>query len=523
MEVFTIKGENVILMYHAADEAAEVGQQFAILERPSLREGLVVQVISNDSLEYPGLQQEIIQKILEERAATTNVILDREQGMGQIRNIKLALAKIRKKIHNGHWQRWDGWIPTRSVDISPIGPDTLIQNIIPTPTVPLNSFCGFKGHKVQFNGPNLNMVNVITGVKGSGKSHIAKHLLLALASANVPCIVFDINGEYINLPNVQALRWGENFSPNLAEVGYEMLVSVIEAIYPLTTETAKSVFDIRLPQAFTQRRDFCQKRGQTFTIDIPWLRQQYDWGGGSYVDDAIKRRLQMVEEMGLFLETTSPPQSQEEQEEGGEEVVSDLTTAYERAIQGRPIIFNMKGMETKLQTALVKAVNQLIEKICEREERNKAGRFPFMFYEEAHFYISEHTILNIITRGRHIGMASVFITNSPQKLPDTVFRQLDNLFLLNLTHKDDIRNVSKNSFTDEDTIDSFATRLPERHALIIGNLTDRYPLIVEILDLPPGVPPTGRTRSTWDRFTRTSTAMKEEDLQAINGGEEVPF
>lgn len=112
--------------------------------------------------------------------------------------------------------------------------------------------------------------------------------------------------------------------------------------------------------------------------------------------------------------------------------------------------------------------------------------------------------MNLITRGRHIGMASVFVTNTPQNLPDTVFRQLDNLFLLGLTHKDDIRNVSKNSFTDEDTIQSFATRMPYGHALIMGNATDRYPLIVSVNPLPEGIPTTGKTKSTWDRFNTAS-------------------
>lgn len=511
MEVFTIKGENVILMYHAADEAAEVGQQFAILERPSLREGLVVQVISNDSLEYPGLQQEIIQKILEERAATTNVILDREQGMGQIRNIKLALAKIRKKIHNGHWQRWDGWIPTRSVDISPIGPDTLIQNIIPAPTVPLNSFCGFKGHKVQFNGPNLNMVNVITGVKGSGKSHIAKHLLLALASANVPCIVFDINGEYTNLPNVQVLKWGENFIPELAQVGYDMLIRVQQAVYPLR-ETSEAVFLSRIKKTFEDRKKYLEEQGKAFSIDIEYLKN-LTWSDNDWVQSAIVRMLDIIDEKNLFLNTKNRKHNP----------ITNFNHVFNTATQGKPIVLDIRALESSLQSALVKSIHDMIEKICIEEANSGKGRFPFVFYEEAHFYVRDDVILNIITRGRHIGIGSIFITNTPQKLPDTVFRQLDNLFLLTLTHKDDIRNVSKNSFTDEDTIESFATRLPERHALIVGNLTDRYPLIVEILDLPPGVPPTGRTRSTWDRFTRTSTAMKEEDLQAINGGEEVPF
>jgi len=122
------------------------------------------------------------------------------------------------------------------------------------------------------------------------------------------------------------------------------------------------------------------------------------------------------------------------------------------------------------------------------------------FLEEAHLYTSERGIMNIITRGRHVGIASMFMTNSPQKIPDTVFRQLDNLFLQALTHKDDIRNVSKNAFTDEGTIESFASRMPPGHTLIIGRVTDRYPIIVEVDSLPLGVSPTGETRTTWERL-----------------------
>jgi hypothetical protein len=360
------------------------------------------------------------------------------------------------------------------------------------------------------------MVNVITGVKGSGKSHIAKHLLLALAEAGVPCIVFDINGEYIN-SKAQVLRWGETFVPDLAEVGYEMLSMVVDAIYPLP-ENSKAVFDGRLPRAFAERRSRCQEEGKRFTIDVSYLGQ-YSWGGGEYVQLAIERRLAMVEDMGLFLQTTNHQEYNQDKE--GQEVISDLRSAYENAVQGKPIVFNMRGMESKLQTILVQTVNKLIEDICEDED--KTGRFPFIFYEEAHFYIRENAIINIITRGRHIGIASVFITNTPQRLPDTVFRQLDNLFLLNLTHRDDIRHVSKNSFTDEDTIESFATRLPERHALIIGNVTDRYPLVVEVLPLPSDIQPTGRTKSTWDRFVEANHSIENERLEQANDDDEVPF
>lgn len=85
MEIASIKGDTVLLLYHPADTAADVGQQFSILEVPERTEGLVVQVISNDSLEYMGLQQEMIQHILEQRV-TLQRPLDREQGMGEIKS-----------------------------------------------------------------------------------------------------------------------------------------------------------------------------------------------------------------------------------------------------------------------------------------------------------------------------------------------------------------------------------------------------------------------------------------------------
>jgi KaiC/GvpD/RAD55 family RecA-like ATPase len=528
MEIFTIKGENVILMYHPADEAADVGQQFAILERPQKTEGLIVQIISNDSVEYPGLQQEIIQKILEERMARLSIEIDREEGMGQIRNIKLALAKIRKRIHNEQWQRWDGWIPTRNVEISPVDADALIGNILPspkppTPDVPLRALCRFGGRDIRFNGPSLNMVNVITGVKGSGKSHIAKHLLLALAEAKVPCIVFDINGEYADLRNVQILRWGDNFIPDLAKVGYEMLIRVQQAVYPLK-EASEATFQSRVKKEFEDRKKHCEGRNQYFSIDIDYLRSQFmslgEGGEASktsksyeYIREAILRMLEIIDKKDLFLNDYNSKRKP----------ITDFKMAFEKAAQGEPIVFDIRDLELALQSALVKSIHDMIEEICLEEADSGKGRFPFIFYEEAHFYVRDDIILNIITRGRHIGIGSIFVTNTPQKLPDTVFRQLDNLFLLNLTHKDDIRHVSKNSFTDEDTIESFATRLPERHALIVGNVTDRYPLVVEVLPLPPDIQPTGRTKSTWDRFAQANYSIENERLEQANDDEEVPF
>ncbi|NMB67645.1 MAG: ATP-binding protein [Chloroflexi bacterium] len=309
---------------------------------------------------------------------------------------------------------------------------------------------------------------------------------------------FRISKVKLGLPNAQVLKWGQNFLPKLADVGYEMLETLVRTLFPLTPGSpSESLFETRLPNLFNQRRDYCRSHNQPFTIDLAYLRQ-LTWGGNDYVEQAIKNRLDMINNMGLFSAGSSNDQN------------LSISELYENACLGQPMVFDMRDLSSNLQNALVRSVNQTLESLCNTETLSGAGRYPFVFYEEAHFYISEAAIVNIITRGRHIGLGSVFVTNTPQKLPDTVFRQLDNLFLLSLTHKDDIRNVSKNSFTDEATIESFATRMPEHHALIMGNVTDRYPLVVKVEPLPENVPTTGRTKSTWDRFE--SPQNVEEDI-----------
>jgi|SRR5579859_818812 len=493
MEIASIKGDEVILIYHPMEVSAEVGQQFQILETPDRQQGLVIQIISNDSLEYIGLQQEMIQRVLEERLATVLQRLNREIGMGEMRSLKIATAKIRKRIREGSWETWDGWIPTRNVVIERLEAHDLIQHILPPPDAAI-ALCTFNGQPIQFDGVHLNMVNVVTGVKGSGKSHLAKHLVLQLANWHVPVVVFDVNGEYVNLPNAQVLRWGDNFRPALSDVGYSILQRIVHILYPLP-ENSDNVFSAQLPQIWAQREQYCRQHNLDFTIDITHLRGA-SWGGGQYVADAIQRRLDMVDGLRYFHSFA-----------GNHTTPLNFRTIYNQAIGdqqavGHPIIFDMRNLSAALQQALVRAITDILETICkdEADANHGQGRFPFIFFEEAHFYVREDTIVNIITRGRHIGMGSVFVTNTPQELPRTVFRQLDNLFLLGLTHNDDIRNVSNSSFTDEETIRSFATRMPRHHALIIGNITSRYPLVVRVDNLPDNVPASGQTRSTWDRF-----------------------
>jgi uncharacterized protein len=113
-------------------------------------------------------------------------------------------------------------------------------------------------------------------------------------------------------------------------------------------------------------------------------------------------------------------------------------------------------------------------------------------------YAAPTEILNLITRGRHLGLTVFFMTNSPSKLDEVVFRQIDNLFVTGLSHSADLRLISKSALSDEDTLESLAVGLGATQALFIGRVTDKYPLVVDVDSLPDGFPATGATRSFWD-------------------------
>ena len=118
---------------------------------------------------------------------------------------------------------------------------------------------------------------------------------------------------------------------------------------------------------------------------------------------------------------------------------------------------------------------------------------PFVFFEEAHLYAAGERIANLVTRARHLGVTSTFVTNMVTHLDETVLRQVDNLFLLYLPHKDDVKHVAKSATTDEETVAAFAQRIEMYHAMVVGRATSAYPLVFKVAQ-PDGVDMAGETK-----------------------------
>jgi hypothetical protein len=242
------KSDIVELIFNPREEDLRVGETLRIQDRNS-GEGLVVQVVAFRMVTYPSLIQEQLQLAIGNAQALSPEILTylseaqdslQELEPSEVRNLKVAISKIRKLT--GHrWDQWDGWIPTRDVEVNRISDQELFDNCIDDLSNPLHLGETLRGQPFTIEGHYLEKVNVITGVKGSGKSHLSKVILLELIKAGAPCVVFDLNKEYIHLPphdvdmlsgqvrrrGILHLKAGENLKLGVRQFGLSPLVTML--------------------------------------------------------------------------------------------------------------------------------------------------------------------------------------------------------------------------------------------------------------------------------------------------------
>jgi hypothetical protein len=187
-------------------------------------------------------------------------------------------------------------------------------------------------------------------------------------------------------------------------------------------------------------------------------------------------RLDSIEALNIFVDA---------EEEG-----SSFDRAYELCAEsGGAILVDLARLSSRFaRETFVNATLDMVQRMA-----RESPKLPFVFFEEAHLYASGARIEDLVTRARHLGVTSTFVTNMVTHLNETVLRQVDNLFLLYLPHKDDVRHVSKSATTDEETVSAFAQRIERHHAMVVGIATGNYPIVFKV-DPLQGIDTRGRTK-----------------------------
>jgi len=84
---------------------------------------------------------------------------------------------------------------------------------------------------------------------------------------------------------------------------------------------------------------------------------------------------------------------------------------------------------------------------------------------------------------RHIGVFPIFVTNQPDMIPDSVYRQADNIFLFNFTNDSDLDYLAKASRVDVETVKRIVKALPPKRCLIVGRIVNDIPVVVKVREL----------------------------------------
>ncbi len=501
IQVSQVKGDVVELIFNPREEDLRVGETLRIQERDS-GEGLVVQVVAFRMVTYPSLIQEQLELVIGNTPPLSRELLTylseaqetlQEYDTSEARNLKIAIAKIRK-LTGRRWDQWDGWIPIRDVEVTRVSDQELFENCIDDLGNPLHLGQTLRGEPFFIEGHYLEKVNVITGVKGAGKSYLSKVVLLELINAGAPCVVFDLNKEYIHLPKqdldphtgevrakgIVHLKAGENLKLGVRQFGLSPLVTMLTRFG--LPDVSAMYFENRMARLL-QEAWHMERQGRTPPfIGIQHLidmAEELEFSQNEGVSAAIRSRLEAARNTGVFAE------------QPGE--ATSLQAEYDKVRNGGALVIDISSLTNLSRQGFVQAIIDIIREICERELQRGTGCFPFVFFEEAHLYISHNTIGYIVTRSRHLGITCFFVTNMIGGLDETVLRQVDNLFLLYLPFDDDVRHISKSAMVDQETMGAFVKRLRRHHALILGDVTRQYPVIVKIKELK-GIHTAGETQ-----------------------------
>lgn len=395
------------------------------------------------------------------------------------------------------WEDWDGWIPTRDVMVTRTTDQEVFTNATRNLGHPLYLGDTLAGQQFFVEGQDLEKVNVVTGVKGSGKSHLSKVLLLQLIAQGAPCLVFDINREYIHLPEheidpstgevtrrgVIHLEAGGDFRLGVRQFGLAPMLTLLQRFG--LPEVSSLYFENRLARLWEEAEMMEREQGQAPYIGLEQLIQmaesnEFGHGGNSMVvNQAIRSRLEALKHTRIFARSAR---------EG-----ASLEVAYNQIREGGALVIDVSGLSNLAREGFVQAIIELVKELCMTEIDRQTHRYPFIFFEEAHLYVSRQSIDYIVTRARHLGITSFFVTNMIHGLDETILRQADNLFLLRIPFEDDVRHVSRGASTDYETMAAFVRRLRQHHAMAIGKVTAQYPLMFRV-DPLAGINTAGETR-----------------------------
>jgi len=472
MKLYKKEG-NILQILSFPNENAEKGD-YLLVEDSDAGKALIVQVIDVQFASVPGVLEELLRTLPDGGELIQGEDIDPLEiapHITYIQDASLLICKIRATLENDMLSPSSSWLPSRSQStIKKLSIPMLLKLAKVEGNLPIILGGTKDSSLLTIDASSLDgRLNIITGKKETGKSHLSKLLMVSLVGYKATVVIFDLNDEYSSLgmtqdgkrnmyyDKIHALTPSQNFKVALEQLHLNVVMGILIHALHLPGTSAREFR--RIWKALKERGNLTlHELGETIR----------NLNCNQHVRDALSSRYHALVNSGFFTDNIAEATLLEEcllkaKEHGGAIVVNLRNTS---AIDRQIVVEYVLGkLVDSLTSWKLKAV--------------------FLFAEEAHLYLRETYWDDIVTRMRHFGIFTTFVTNQPDTIRENIYRQADNIFLFNFTNEHDLDVVSRAARVDAETVRSIARDLPPHHCLTLGRVVRDFPMVARVraLDL----------------------------------------
>jgi len=467
MKLYKKEG-NIVQILSFPNENVEKGD-YLLIEDADAGKALIAQVIDVQFANIPGILEELLRGLPDGGELIQGEDFDPLEiapHITYIQDASLLICKIRATAENENLSPSSSWLPSRSQStIRKLPIPMLLKLARVDGKLPIQLGATKDASPLTIDASALDgKLNIITGKKETGKSHLSKLLISSLVGYKATVIVFDLNGEYLSLgmtadgkrnayyDKIHVLTPSQNFRISLKQLNLHVLLDILIHALHLPGTSAR---EFRRIWQSLKERDMLNMHELGEAIR--------NWHCNQHVKDALFSRYYALVNSGFFTDNVAEATLLEE----------CLLKAKE---QGGAIIINLRNT-SMIDRQIV--VEYLLGKLVELLTSWKL-KAVFLFAEEAHLYLRETYWDDIVTRMRHFGIFTTFITNQPDTIRENIYRQADNIFLFNFTNEHDLEVVSRAARVDAETVKSIAKDLPPHHCLVLGKVVKDFPMVVKV-------------------------------------------
>jgi energy-coupling factor transporter ATP-binding protein EcfA2 len=470
MKLYRKEG-NIVQILSFPNENAEKGD-YLMVDDADAGKALVVQVIDVQFAAVPGVLEELLRTLPDGGELIQGEDIDPLEiapHITYIQDASLLVCKIRATLENGLLSPSSSWLPSRSQSlIKKVSIPALMKMAKIDGKLPIILGGTKDSSLLTVDATDLDgTLNIITGKKGCGKSHLSKLLMASLVGYKATVVIFDLNGEYgsigltqdskrnIYYDKIYALTPSQNFKVAINQLHLNVVLGILVNALHLPGTSARE---------FKRIWKQLKEQGRLTLADLHETIKNCNCN--QHVRDALASRYYSLVNSGFFTDNLAEAALLEE-------------TLMKAKDNGGAIVINLKNTGNIDRQIIVEYVlGKLVDSL-----QNWKLKAVFLFAEEAHLYLRETYWDDIVTRMRHFGIFTTFITNQPDTIQETIYRQADNIFLFNFTNEHDLDIVSKAARVDAETVRSIARDLPPHNCLTLGRIVRDFPMVTRVRSL----------------------------------------